>query len=273
MYRGLKEDVLSGVKLFVLDMDGTFYLGDQLIDGALRFVETVTRLNLDFMFFTNNSSRTSEAYLQKLAAMGCHIGKDRIMTSGDVAIEFLRAHYRGACVYLLGTEALRRSFLQSGIRLTENAQPDVVVAAFDMELTYHKLERACTYLRNGAVFFATHPDINCPIKDNFIPDCGAFCAAITQSTGAVPRFLGKPSAETVDMILARTGYRKQEIAFVGDRLYTDVATGVQNGTRGFLVLSGETPLSAVAGSSTKPTAVFKDLGEMADSLDTMRRVV
>jgi HAD superfamily hydrolase (TIGR01450 family) len=157
MYRDLKKDALSGVKLFVLDMDGTFYLGDQIIDGAMRFVETVTRLNLDFMFFTNNSSRTSEAYLQKLAAMGCRVEKHRIMTSGDVAIGFLRTHYRGASVYLMGTEVLRRSFLQSGIRLTEDEQPDVVVAAFDMELTYHKLERACTYLRNGAVFFATHP--------------------------------------------------------------------------------------------------------------------
>ncbi len=179
MYRDLKKDALSGVKLFVLDMDGTFYLGDQIIDGAMRF--------------TNNSSRTSEAYLQKLAAMGCRVEKHRIMTSGDVAIGFLRTHYRGASVYLMGTEVLRRSFLQSGIRLTEDEQPDVVVAAFDMELTYHKLERACTYLRNGALFFATHPDINCPIQDNFIPDCGAFCAAITQSTGAVPGFWGNPA--------------------------------------------------------------------------------
>ncbi len=266
MICGHAREALLGVKFFVLDMDGTFYLGDQLIEGALRFVETVNKLDLDFMFFTNNSSKTSETYLQKLASMGCFIGRDRIMTSGDVAIAYLKANHKDASVYLLGTDALRRSFWQSGIRLTEYEQPDVVVAAFDMELTYQKLERACTYLRNGAVFLATHPDINCPIQDNFIPDCGAFCAAITQSTGIAPRFLGKPSAETLNMILARTGYRRDEVAFVGDRLYTDVATGVKNGAKGFLVLSGETPLAAVATSPTKPTAVFQNLGEIADAL-------
>ena len=264
-----RQNALRGVKLFVLDMDGTFYLGDQIIDGAKRFLETAERLHRDVLFFTNNSSRTSETYRQKLAGMDCVIDRNRILTSGDVAISYLQTHYEGAGVYLLGTQALRESFLEGGIRLVEHEQPDVVIAAFDTELTYHKLERACTYLRNGAVFLATHPDINCPILDNFIPDCGSFCAAITKSTGAIPRFLGKPSPETVEMILAKTGYRRQEIAFVGDRLYTDVATGVQNGARGFLVLSGETKRSEIAHSPTKPTAVFEHLGEIADALDRL----
>ena len=138
----------------------------------------------------------------------------------------------------------------------------MVVIGFDTELTYEKLERACTYIRNGAVFLATHLDINCPVEGGFIPDCGAMCAAIALSTGVQPKYLGKPFEETVDMVLDHTGMEKEAVAFVGDRIYTDVATGVNNGAKGFLVLTGETKPEDVEKSSVKPDAVFDSLGEM-----------
>lgn len=255
--------ILDRIRLFVLDMDGTFYLGNRMIPGSMDFLEKVRASGRDYLFFTNNSSRTSQDYIAKLGRMGCVIEDRDIMTSGDVTIQYINTHYKGKSVYLMGTKALRDSFAEAGIHLVDNEQPDVAVAAFDMELTYEKLTKLCTYVRNGAVFLATHLDINCPTDTGFIPDCGAFCAAVSLSTGKEPRYLGKPFAETLEMILQRTGLRREEIAFVGDRLYTDVATGVRNGSAGLLVLSGETKLSDVENSSVKPDGIFRDLQEIA----------
>ncbi len=257
--------LLDKVKLFVLDMDGTFYLGDRRIDGALDFIHKVKETGRDFIFFTNNSSKNGSMYIEKLAAMDCPITKDQIMTSGDVTAAYLKSKYPEKKVYLVGTPALEAVFREEGICLTEE-KPEVVVIGFDMTLTYEKLERACTYIREGAVFLATHKDINCPTETGFIPDCGAICAAITLSTGVLPRCLGKPCRETLDMVLQRTGYNKDEIAFVGDRIYTDVATGVNNGALGILVLSGETKRADIAASEVQPDGVFESLKEMLEYL-------
>lgn len=260
-----KEQLLADTELFVLDMDGTFYLGERILDGALDFIEAVKRKGKQFLFFTNNSSKSPEIYMEKLAGMNCPITREQIMTSGDVTIQYVKRNYKGKSIYLVGTRALEESFLQAGVFLTQE-MPDVVVVGFDTTLTYEKLERACTYIRNGALFLATHLDINCPTEDGFIPDCGAFCAAITLSTGIQPKYLGKPFAETVEMVLDRTGMKRETTAFVGDRLYTDVATGVNNGALGFLVLTGETKLADVEVSEVKPDGVFESLGEMGELL-------
>ena len=194
------------------------------------------------------------------------------MTSGDVCIDYLKKNHGGASVYLMGTEALKKEFAAADVRMVGSKiegmvlKPDVVVCAFDTELTYHKLERACTFIRNGAVFLATHEDINCPTEKGFIPDCGSMCAAVSLSTGREPKFLGKPHKETMDKIVEVTGVAPKHIAFIGDRLYTDVSCGVNNGAKGLLVLSGETNEEDIARSPIKPDAVFSDLGEIADLL-------
>lgn len=252
-------------------MDGTFYLSDTVIDGSLEFLDEVKRAHKKYIFFTNNSSKDKKLYIEKLARMNCMIGYDYIMTSGDVTIERLNSTRPGKTVYLLGTPALEKSFKDGGIRLTNGTDevPDIVVVGFDMTLTYEKLERACTYIRNGAEFIATHPDINCPVEGGFIPDCGAFIAAISLSTGKEPKVFGKPNRETMEAIVQKTGIQKEKIAFVGDRIYTDVATGVNNGAMGILVMSGETTEEILEASSTRPDAVFSNLGEMARMLSRM----
>ena len=146
-----------------------------------NFLRQVERLGKRYVFFTNNSSKSPRTYIDKLAKMDCHIRRDQIITSGDVMIEYLKMYYPGKRVYLVGTPDLEENFRENGILLTKN-MPDVVVIGFDMTLTYEKLERACTYIRSGAVFLATHLDINCPTRAGFIPDCGAMCAAISLST-------------------------------------------------------------------------------------------
>lgn len=260
-----KRQLLQNTRLFVLDMDGTFYLGAHILPGAAAFLQAVRAAGKEYLFFTNNSSRSPRDYMEKLAGMGCPITRDQIMTSGDVTIRYLQTHYADKTVYLVGTPPLEQSFREAGIRLVDG-QPDIVVVGFDTTLTYEKLSNACTYIRNGALFLATHLDINCPTETGFIPDCGSFCAAISLSTGAKPRYLGKPFAETVEMILDKTGCPRDAVAFVGDRLYTDVATGVNNGAAGVLVLTGETKSEDLAGAPVQPDAVFDSLGGMGEEL-------
>ncbi len=261
--------LLKKIGLFVLDMDGTFYLGDHVIDGALEFVRYVEKTGRRVLFFTNNSSRSPQVYMERLAGMGCPIRRDQIMTSGDVTITYLKETYQGKTVYLVGTPDLEESFEEAGILLWKRGdpQPDIVVVGFDTTLTYEKLDRACDFIRRGSVFLATHLDINCPTEHGFMPDCGSFCAAITLSTGVEPKYLGKPFRETVDMVLVRTGEERERVAFVGDRLYTDVATGVNHGANGLLVLSGETKEEDLKDSQVKPDGVYQSLGEMKELLE------
>jgi len=264
------KELLEKTELFVLDMDGTFYLDSDILDGSLEFLRQAERLGKRYVFFTNNSSRSPESYVEKLAGMGCHVRREQVITSGDVMIRYLKTFYDGRKVYLLGTPELEQNFSENGIALTRD-MPDLVVVGFDKTLTYEKLERACTYIRNGAQFLATHLDINCPTKDGFIPDCGSMCAAITLSTGKKPRYVGKPFREALDMVVEITGARRESITFVGDRLYTDVKTGVANGAHGILVLSGETKLEDVAGSDTVPDAIYGGLKEMGEIMAEMGR--
>ena len=255
-------NILKNKKLFVLDMDGTFYLGDRIIPGALDFIDRVRSTGKRFLFFTNNSSKVSSFYRQKLEKMGCRVSDEDIITSGDVTIRFLSEKHKGKKVFLLGTELLRSSFVKSGIPLVEE-NPDMVVLGFDTTFSYGRVSLACRYIRNGAEFIATHPDLNCPTEDGFIPDCGAMCAMITASTGIKPRYLGKPYSETIDMIKIITGTKNEDIVFVGDRLYTDIAIGVNNGVTSVLVLSGETAAEDLEESNVRPDYVFPSLAQLS----------
>ncbi len=260
-----QNDVLKDIKLFALDMDGTVYLGNGLIEGSLDFIKKLQELNKEFIFFTNNSSRVPSFYQEKLAKMGCFIDEDRIITSGDVTIEYLKTYYPGKAVYLMGTPLLEESFRKQGINLVQD-QADVAVASFDTTLTYEKLNKICTFIANGATFLSTHLDLVCPTETGFMPDCGSMCALITKSTGVEPKYLGKPFPETMDMVVSITGHKKEDVAFVGDRLYTDVATGVKNGGKGFLVLTGEATMQDVETSDIVPDGIFNSLQEMMDYL-------
>ena len=257
--------LLQKIRLFVLDLDGTVSLGDRLLPGAAEMITRARALGRRILFFTNNTSRSPLEYVERLNRMGLAVTRADILTAGDVTVHYLRQRHPDARVFLLGVPALRESFAAGGIRLVEE-DPDLVVAGFDKTLTYERLEKACVFLRRGAGFLATHPDINCPTETEPIPDCGAICAAITASTGRAPRCLGKPAAETVELVEAVSGLRRQSIAFVGDRLYTDVACGTRNGALGILVMTGETTPDMLAESSFSPDAVFPSLGAMAPLL-------
>lgn len=262
-----RRAILKSCKHFVLDMDGTFYRGEEKLVGSDEFLKTLSASGRDFLFFTNNSSKSPNVYLEKLAKMNCKVSRDKLMTSGDITIEYLRKNYCDKKIFLLGTPALCKQFSDAGITLVDD-EPDIVVVGFDTTLTYEKIVKASNFVRAGAIYLATHPDVNCPVEDGYITDVGAFCEMISASAGVGKvKSLGKPNAETLEMIMRKTNWQnKNEIAFVGDRLYTDIAAGVKNGSRGFLVLTGEASVDDVAKSDVKPDAIFYSLGEMAELL-------
>jgi HAD superfamily hydrolase (TIGR01457 family) len=256
---------LSQIETFMLDLDGTFYLGDQLFPWSLGFLECLRRLGKNFIFVTNNSSRNAEYYAAKLTRMGVELRRDQVFTSGEATRFFLKQEGYSREIYLLGTFDLEAEFQNDGFMLTA-VNPGAVVLGFDMTLTYKKLQVACALIRQGVPFIATHPDFNCPTPAGPIPDCGAMQALITASTGVRPKVIGKPNSEMVAALCHKFGLHREAVAMVGDRLYTDIAMGRQAGLTSILVLSGETQPEDLSGSPFVPDIIATDLGEVAEWL-------
>lgn len=258
---------LKTIRCFALDMDGTFYLGDRLLDGALDFYNIMQSRGVSIVFMTNNSSHDRAYYVEKLQRMGCNATDEQIYTSGMAACQYLRRVYPGKKVWLLGNAFLRRECLQYGILLTDE-DPDVVLVGFDTTLDYEKMTRVCDYIRSGLPYIATHPDFNCPVENGFIPDIGAIMAFIEASTGRkADVVIGKPNAPIVDGLMEMTGMQKEEICICGDRLYTDIATGVRHGLLSVCVLTGEATPEDIAVSKIRPALVFPRLKDVAVYLE------
>lgn len=262
--RGLVER-LQKVKLFVLDMDGTIYLGDRLFPYTKSFLGAVEESGREYCFFTNNSSKNRGAYLEKLCKMGIIISPEKMLVSNQVIIKWLKEKRPGRRAYVVGTAPLMEDFRLAGIKLSD-AAPDYVVLGFDTSLTYEKISKACHFIRNGAEVFGVNPDLNCPVEGGFIPDCGSIAALVKASTGVRCEFFGKPSRHTLEYILGQSGHSAQEIAVVGDRLYTDVAVAAGTQVTSVLVMSGETTEEMLAGSDIKPDIIAENVGEIGEYL-------
>ena len=252
---------IKDIELFVSDMDGTVYLGDKLLDGALEFAQAVKDSGKRLIFFTNNASKNPEIYVEKLKKMGFDATRNDVVTAGDVTCTFLNKNHKGAKVYLVGTPALEKAFREHEINLTDGTEADIVVSSFDTTLTYEKLEKACTLIRNGALFYSTHPDFNCPTENGYIPDSGAICALITASTNVLPRYFGKPHKETADAISEISKIPLSKTAVIGDRLYTDIALGKNHGLLSILVLTGESTKDDITPDNA-PDIVFSSIGDI-----------
>ncbi|MBQ8555665.1 MAG: HAD-IIA family hydrolase [Clostridia bacterium] len=254
---------LAQVRCFLLDMDGTFYLGERLIEGSLDFLACVARTGREAYFLTNNSSKSAAVYTDKLRRLGvperfC----TQVITSGHAAAQYCLSAYPGGRGYLLGNDMLRQELTDMGLVFTED-DADYVLVAFDTTLDYAKMCRVCDLIRAGKPYIATHPDFNCPTETGYIPDVGAIMAFIEASTGRkADVILGKPHAGIVHEAKRRTGFALQDMAMVGDRLYTDVATGVHHGMMGILVLSGEATMDDVKTSDIQPDMIFGRLSDM-----------
>ncbi len=255
----MKRDTFIKPSALILDMDGTFFMGDVLLPGALELLNWFNQIGLKFTFLTNNTSQSKSAYVTKLTRLGVPPTDARIYTAGDATISYLKASYPNKRVFLVGTESLRSSFSEAGVVLVQE-DPEVLVLGYDTELTYQKLVDFCRFLRRGLPYIATHPDLNCPSPDGPLPDIGAFMALIETSTGRRPDLvLGKPNPGIVRELARNWDVEVSEMLMVGDRLYTDIALGQTAGVQTALVLTGETKRSDLPGSPFKPDLIFENL--------------
>ncbi len=256
-------DRLCAARGFLLDLDGTVFLGDRLIEGAARFLELLDAQQKPYLFITNNSSKDRRLYAEKLRSLGLDVPAEQVFTSGEAAALFLARTRPGARLFLAGTPSLEAEFAQHGFALQADS-PEAVVLGYDTTLTYAKLSRLCRLVRAGLPYFATHPDINCPTPEGPVPDIGSTIAFVRASTSREPDLIfGKPNREMVEMAALRLGLAPGELAVAGDRLYTDIALGNRAGIPAVLVLSGETQPGDLAGSPYRPDYVFNHLGEAA----------
>ena len=265
---------LINTRLFLLDMDGTLYLGDDVFDGAVDFIHSISETGRNYIYLTNNSSRAGVDYITRLRKLGFPCEAENVFTSGMATGEYLNQNYPGAKVYLAGTKAFYRELQSYGIDLVndENGHTDVdtvdvVVQGFDTELVYEKLDLACHFLRRGAKFIAANPDWVCPMPaDEVLPDCGSICALLTAASGVKPEYIGKPNRNMIDVVSKMTGVPNENICAVGDRLYTDIAVAANAGSVSVCVLSGESSEQDIAESEVKPDYVLQNVAEIAKIL-------
>ncbi len=258
---------LQDVRLYLLDMDGTFYLDDHLLPGALEFLSRVRQSGRRFMFLTNNSSKNRRDYLNKLARLGAKVGEDELFTSADATLDYLDETGFPREILLIGTPSLEEQFRTRGYSIRAE-KPGGVVLGFDTTITYEKLTKLCDAVRAGLPYIATHPDYNCPVQGGFIPDIGAVIAFVQASTGRLPDLVvGKPNAMIAEAAARRAGLSVEQLCMVGDRLYTDIALGQNCPIKTALVLCGETTPSDAAKSHIRPTVTAHSLAELLPYLE------
>ena len=266
MNRQSVRDKLNPIRCFLLDMDGTFYLGNKLLDGSLEFLNKVQTTGRQAVFLTNNSSKSAQVYIEKLKGMGVRDPFLRVLTSGQATAQYALKTFPGKRAFLLGTDMLHNELQTVGI-VIDNKNPDYVLIGYDTTLDYAKMTAVCDFVRAGLPYIATHPDFNCPTETGFAPDIGAIIAFIEASAGRKPDIIiGKPNQGIVDEAVRLTGFRPDQLAMVGDRLYTDVAMAAMHGMLGVLVLSGETKKEEIVNSQYQPDLVFDRLSDMIEYL-------
>lgn len=269
-------DDLKNIKCFLLDMDGTIYLGDNVIEGTYEFLDILKKQNKRAMYITNNSSKATSQYVEKLAGLGISAAEDDFFTSVNALVYNLNNIHPKAKLYVLGTPVFEKYLEESGFEIIreyyEEAEkrPDFVILAFDMTLTYDKLRVACDYIADGIEYWATHPDMVCPVKGGrVIPDAGSFIECIYGVTGKRPSFIaGKPNPCIIQVIMQKYGYKNNEVAVIGDRLHTDILSAVNAGVYSVCVLSGEATLKDVDNTAeeNKPSYVFNSIKDVYEIL-------
>ena len=261
---------LADKRLFLLDMDGTLYLDDRLFDKVPEFLSHVRRIGGRYLFLTNNSSRGVEGYMEKLSRMGIPTAPEDYLTSVDAAIDHLRRFHAGKKCYVFGTRAFYGQLQTAGIPVTDRPEDDVdiLLCGFDRELTFRKLEDACILLNRGVTWLATNPDWVCPTACGFVPDCGSVCEMLWRATSRRPIVIGKPEPLMPQLAMLEASVSAQETLLVGDRIYTDIASGANAGIDTLLVLSGETKEEDLPTADPQPTFVLPDVAALLNILES-----
>jgi NagD protein len=267
------KEKLAKIKHVALDMDGTIYMGDSLFPYTIPFLEKLKQMNISYSFLTNNPSKSLDDYLQKLEKMGIHATEEEMYTTTVATIDYIKAHYPEARrLFLLGTPSMISQFEKAGfISTADDAEdvPDLIVAAFDLTLVYSRLCRAAWWISQGIPYIATNPDKVCPTNlPTVLVDCGSICKCLEHATGRQPDItLGKPDPNMLIGILQQKQLQPEEIAMVGDRIYTDIAMAQNAGAVGVLVLSGETTIEVANAAPYPPDVIAENIGELGDLLE------
>jgi HAD superfamily hydrolase (TIGR01450 family) len=265
-----REAHLSEKKLWLLDMDGTIYMENRIFDGTLEFLSLIRARGGRYVFITNNSSKSVEDYLTKVRNMGIPAGEEDFFTSAQAAVQLLQSRFPGARVYCQGTASLVEELRQGGIDVRLDVEPvDVVLTGFDLELTSEKLRRTCQILteQKNVAYYATNPDLVCPVSFGYVPDCGSMSVMIRNATGRDPVFIGKPEPTMIRIVMDRFGYTPEQTVVVGDRVYTDIAAGVNAGVTTIGVLSGEATVEDFKVGPC-PSYLFSDIKEILCAIQT-----
>lgn len=254
-YFGQDLSDLKNKKLWLFDMDGTIYEEDRVFDGTLDLLDEIVNRGGRYVFITNNSSKSVNDYVKKVTNMGIKADVDNFFTSTQATIQYLKQNHSRAKVYCQGTKSLITELEANNIDVTEQVEKvDVVLVGFDTELTTAKLRNTCEILcTQNVTYIATNPDWVCPVSFGFIPDCGSICGMIKNATGKWPTFIGKPEPTMVKSAMGKYGYTKTDTVVVGDRLYTDIATGLNAEVTAVCVLTGEATVNDIKNGKIKPT--------------------
>ena len=243
------------------DLDGTIYLDETPVEGAVELVSQLQASGTEVYFLSNNSSRWKPTYADRLSTLGIEATPDDIILSTDGVLAYLQESGIESA-YVLGTEAMREAVAEQGIEPAAD-DPETVVVGFDSELTYEKAAQATLAVREGAEFVVAHEDRVCPTEAGLVPDCGSIAAMIETASGrSASQTFGKPNAEMLGHLLDDEGYAPEEVVVVGDRLSTDIELAERVGCESVSVLSGETTRRAVESADQSPSLVVDSVGDL-----------
>ena len=260
---------IKNIKLFLFDMDGTLYLGDRLYDFTPELLSQIKKNGGKYMFMTNNSSKSVVDYIKKLDRLGIKAEYDDFITSSQATLYYLEKNHKNARLYVCGTESLKEELRGGGFEITENLQEvDLIVMGFDTELTFKKLHDVSYLLltRENIPYIATNPDYVCPTEFGSVPDCGSVCDMLYNVSRRRPLFIGKPEPLMPLLAMDKTGYKKEETAVIGDRIYTDIKSGLNAGVLSILVMSGETTYEILEESPQKPDLVLESGRQILENI-------
>lgn len=262
----MENHALQNIDLYLFDMDGTLYLGNRLFDFAENLLAKIKSAGKRYMFMTNNSSKSVEDYIKKLATLGICATRDEFITSSQATAYYLKKYHSGKTLYVCGTKSLKKELENEGFTITEDTEKtEVIVMGFDTELNFSKLHDVSYMLCTRELpYIATNPDYVCPTEFGSVPDCGSVCDMIFNATGKRPVVIGKPEPLMPILAMEKADVNPQNTAVVGDRIYTDVKSGLAAGAVAVLVMSGETTKEILEKSPDKPDFVLESAAELGE---------
>lgn len=266
-YFNKNADILKNKKLFLFDMDGTIYMDNDIFDGTLDLLDYIKSIGGKYVFITNNSSKSVDAYIEKVKKMGIDADENNFYTSTQASIAYLKKNYPDELIFAMGTKSFLKELEKANIKYTEEVDENAkaILMGYDTELNYTKLTNISKMLTlYDLPYIATNPDLVCPVSFGYVPDCGSVATMLKNATGKYPVFIGKPEPTMINFVMDLYGYSREETVVLGDRIYTDIASGINAGVTTILVLSGEATLNTLEEENRKPTFVYENVRVLVD---------